>query len=51
MLRTIDNHIILARHGIHSSTRRKLIPEGSNIPSMGWTVVSQIRMPHLFRFM
>jgi hypothetical protein len=40
--------VIKAYHDIHSPTRRQLIHEGSNIPSMGWTVVSQITMVNLF---
>ena len=43
----IINWLVLAHHDIHSPTRRKLIHEGSNIPSMGWTVVSLILMVHL----
>jgi hypothetical protein len=43
-----SNSNIQACHGIRSSTRRQLVHEGSNIPSMGWTVVSQTLMAHLF---
>jgi hypothetical protein len=37
-------------HGIHSTTRSKSVHGCSNIPSMGWTVVSQIAMVHLLGF-
>jgi hypothetical protein len=38
---------VQAYHEIHSLTRSESVLGCSNIPSMGWTVVSQILMVHL----
>jgi integrase len=42
--------VILARHGIHSSTRCEPIHGRSTTPSMGWTVVSQILVVRLLSY-